>query len=91
MAHFILTYGYNDTPLRAEKRPDHLEHLGKLEAAGSLLLAGPLADLSGGIIILVAEDLAAAQALVEQDPYTKLDVTKDRELREWKITAGLKE
>ncbi|MEU5988106.1 YciI family protein [Spirillospora sp. NPDC047418] len=89
MAHFILTYGYNDTPLRAERRPEHLEHLGRLEAEGSLLLAGPLADLSGGIIVLAADDLEAARALVEQDPYTRLDVTRDRELKEWKITAGL--
>ena len=91
MAHFILTYGYNDTPLRADRRPDHLEHLDKLKADGSLVLAGPLADLSGGIIVLAADDLAAAQALVEQDPYTQLDVTKDRLLREWKITVGLPE
>ncbi|MEV4620588.1 YciI family protein [Asanoa sp. NPDC049573] len=89
MAHFILTYGYTDTDLRAAKRDDHLEHLAKLKAAGSLVLAGPLADLSGGIIVLAADDLAAAQALVEQDPYTVHNVTKDRELREWKITVGL--
>ncbi|TDD67568.1 hypothetical protein E1293_37895 [Actinomadura darangshiensis] len=89
MAHFILTYGYNDTPLRAERRPDHLEHLGKLQAAGSLVLAGPLADLSGGVIVLAADDLEAARALVEQDPYTRHNVTKDRELKEWKITVGL--
>ena len=88
MAYFILTYGYNDTPLRAERRSDHLAHLTRLEAAGSLVLAGPLADLSGGIILLSAEDSDAAQALVDQDPYTQLDVTKDRELREWKVTVG---
>lgn len=88
MAHFLLTYGYHDTPLRAEKRPDHMEHLARLEAAGSVLLAGPLADLSGGVILLAADDLEAAQALVDQDPYTQHDVTKDRELREWKITVG---
>ena len=89
MAHFILTYGYHDTPLRAERRPDHLAHLDKLKADGSLVLAGPLADLSGGIIVLSAADEEAAQALVDQDPYTQLDVTKDRQLREWKITVGL--
>ena len=88
MAHFVLTYGYNDTPLRAERRPDHLAHLAQLEADGSLVLAGPLADLTGGIIILSAPDQAAAQALVDADPYTQLEVTKDRELREWKVTVG---
>ncbi|GIF75916.1 YciI family protein [Asanoa siamensis] len=89
MAHFLLTYGYNDTPLRAERRPDHLAHLDKLKADGSLVLAGPLADLSGGVIVLSAADLGAAQALVDQDPYTQLDVTRDRKLQEWKITVGL--
>lgn len=88
MAHFVLTYGYNDTPLRAERRPDHVEHLNRLQSEGSLLLAGPLADLTGGIIVLAADDLAAAQALVDQDPYTQLDVTKDRTLTEWNITVG---
>jgi uncharacterized protein YciI len=89
MSHFILTYGYNDTPERAERRPEHLEHLAKLQAEGSLLLAGPLADLSGGIIVLTAADAEAAQALVDRDPYTRHDVTRDRELKEWKITVGL--
>ncbi|GAA3207383.1 YciI family protein [Actinocorallia longicatena] len=89
MAHFILTYGYNDTPLRAEHRPDHLDHLARLQKDGSLVLAGPLADLTGGIIVLSAEDQDAAQALVDQDPYTRLDVTRDRSLKEWKITVGL--
>jgi uncharacterized protein YciI len=88
VAYFMLTYGYNDTPLRAERRPDHMEHLGRLEAAGSVVLAGPLADLSGGIIVFAADDAQAAQGLVEQDPYTQLDVTKDRVLKEWKITVG---
>ncbi|WP_240760202.1 YciI family protein, partial [Phytoactinopolyspora endophytica] len=60
----------------------------RLEADGSVVLAGPLADLTGGIIVFSAENLDAAQALVEQDPYTRLDVTKDRELQEWKITVG---
>jgi uncharacterized protein len=88
MSHFILTYGYHDTPERAERRPEHLDHLAKLQAEGSLLLAGPLADLSGGIIVLIADDAEAAQALVDQDPYTRHGVTKDRELKEWKITVG---
>ena len=88
MAVFILTYGYHDTPLRAERRDDHLAHLAALTEKGQLLAAGPLADLTGGIIVLEADDEAAAQALVDQDPYTVLDVTKDRSLREWKLTEG---
>jgi uncharacterized protein YciI len=88
MALFILTYGYNDTPLRAERRDDHVAHLHKLEEQGSLAAAGPYEDLTGGMMILRAEDEAAAQALVDEDPYTRLQITKDRWLREWRVTAG---
>lgn len=88
MALFVLTYGYHDTPLRAERRGDHVAHLERLREAGSLVAAGPLADASGGIVVLSADDEAAARELVDQDPYTRLDVTKDRRLREWRVTVG---
>ncbi|MGR6916719.1 YciI family protein [[Actinomadura] parvosata] len=88
MALFVLTYGYNDTPLRAERRDDHLAHLNKLWEQGAVVAAGPYTDLTAGMIVLRAEDEAAARALVDQDPYTRLDVTKDRTLREWRVTVG---
>ncbi len=88
MALFLLTYGYHETDLRAERRDDHVAHLKKLAADGALVAAGPYEDTTGGAILLSADDLAAAQALVDEDPYTKLDVTKDRHLRAWRITVG---
>jgi len=88
MALFVLTYGYNDTPLRSERRDDHVAHLEQLRAEGALVAAGPLADRSGGIVILEAEDETGAKVLVERDPFTQLDVTKDRKLSEWNVTVG---
>lgn len=88
MALFVLTYGYNDTPLRAERREEHLAHLNTLRERGDLVAAGPFADLAGGLIVLRAEDEAAAWELVERDPYTRFQVTKHRELREWRMTVG---
>jgi hypothetical protein len=88
MALFLLTYGYNDTPARAERRDEHVAHLKKLQEVGALVAAGPYGDKTGGAILLSAEDEAAAQSLVEADPYTQLNVTKDRHLREWTITVG---
>lgn len=88
MALFVLTYGYNDTPLRAERRDDHVAHLKSLKKQGSLVAAGPYEDQAGGMIVLSADDEASAQVLVDQDPYTKLEVTRDRSLREWRVTVG---
>jgi uncharacterized protein YciI len=88
MALFILTYGYNETDLRAARRDDHVAYLTKLKADGALVAAGPYDDKTGGVILLLADDTAAAEALVAADPYTQLDVTKDRWLREWLVTVG---
>jgi uncharacterized protein YciI len=85
---FLLTYGYNDTDERAARRDEHVAYLNKLKDEGSLVMAGPYEDLTGGGIVLNAADEAAAQALVDGDPYTKADVTKDRYLRAWRIVVG---
>jgi uncharacterized protein YciI len=88
VALFLLTYGYNDTPLRAERRDEHVAHLKKLREEGTLVAAGPYEDGTGGAILLNAEDVAAAEKIVAADPYTQLEVTKDRHLRGWKVTVG---
>ncbi|MPZ80379.1 MAG: hypothetical protein GEV28_08290 [Actinophytocola sp.] len=88
MALFLLTYGYNDTGLRAERRDDHVAYLKTLKAAGSLVAAGPYGDQTGGTILYQADAEEDVEALVAGDPYTQADVTKDRHLREWKVTVG---
>lgn len=88
MALFLLTYGYNDSDERAKRRDEHLAYLNKLHGDGSLVVAGPHEDGSGGAIVLKADDQAAAEAIVAGDPYTRNGVTKDRYLRQWKVTVG---
>jgi uncharacterized protein len=88
MALFILTYGYHETDQRAARREDHLAYLNTLRDNGSLVVAGPYDDLTGGAIVLRAEDQAAAEALVAGDPYTQAEVTRDRQLRAWRVTVG---
>jgi uncharacterized protein len=88
MSLFILTYGYNDSDLRAAHREDHLAYLNKLSDAGSVVAAGPYEDLTGGMIVFQAGDRAGAEALMAGDPYTRANVTKDRWLREWRVTVG---
>lgn len=88
MALFLLTYGYNETDERAARREEHLAYLEKLKGDGALVVAGPYEDLAGGAIVLRAASHAEAAALVDDDPYTRADVTRDRHLREWRVTVG---
>jgi uncharacterized protein YciI len=63
----------HDAPDAREKRPRvrpaHLEHLAPLARAGRIRIAGPLLDRSGSLIVLEADSLADAWALVARDPY----------------------
>jgi uncharacterized protein YciI len=88
VALFLLTYGYNETDQRAARREDHLAYLNKLKDDGALVIAGPYEDLTGGAIVLDAESQEAAEELVAGDPYTQAEVTKDRYLRQWRLTVG---
>ncbi|MFL6123476.1 YciI family protein [Actinophytocola sp.] len=88
MALFLLTYGYHETDQRAARREEHLAYLNKLKDDGALVFAGPYEDLTGGAIVLNAESQDAAAALVADDPYTRAEVTKDRYLRQWRLTVG---
>jgi uncharacterized protein len=88
VAFFLLSYGYNDTDLRAQRRDEHVAYLNKLKDDGTLVAAGPYADLTGGTILYQVDTEQDAEALVAGDPYTLAGVTKDRYLREWKVTVG---
>ena len=54
---------------RPVHRPAHLAHLEPLAAAGRLPLAGPFTDGSGSLVVLEADSLADAWAIVARDPY----------------------
>jgi uncharacterized protein len=77
-----------DTPNSLEKRmqarPAHLARLTALQAAGQLLLAGPFpaidsndpgpAGFSGSLIVAEFDNLHAAQAWADADPYVEAGV-----------------
>ena len=50
-------------------RPAHLAYLEPLDAAGKVILAGPLTDGAGSLIVVEAESLSAVWQLVGRDPY----------------------
>ncbi len=48
--------------------PLHQQFLDDLRAQGRIELSGPFGDRSGGAYLLLADDLAQAQAIVHRDP-----------------------
>ncbi len=71
-------------PRRRAARPAHLEHLKALQAQGRLVLAGPRprvdaadagdAGFHGSLIVAEFENLQAAQAWADADPYVAAGV-----------------
>ncbi len=54
----------------------HVARSRSLQAAGSLELAGPFADGSGGMVILCAEAAAEAKAIARTDPFIRLGLRR---------------
>ena len=49
------------------------------------MLAGPLADTSGAVVVLDVEDEAAVQDVIAGDPYTRANATADHRIRAWNV------
>lgn len=80
----------NSSEARAAARPQHLERLQALKNEGRLLTAGPTPmpdnpnEVSGSLIIADFEDLDAAQAWAEADPYVDAGVYTELLIRPYK-------
>lgn len=55
---------------RTQHRPAHLARMEELHARGRVILAGPMTDKTGSLIVIEADSLAEAQAFAQTDPYT---------------------
>ncbi|MGY5804014.1 YciI-like protein [Rhizobium hainanense] len=71
--------------VRMETRPAHVEHLNKLNAEGTLKMAGPFLDAegkpNGSLVIVEAESVEAAVAIADADPYTKAGLFESVEIK----------
>ena len=82
---------------RLSVRPAHLDRLNRLRDEGRLLLAGPFpaidaddpgsAGFTGSLIIAAFEDLAAARAWADADPYIGAGVYADVSVRPFRKVA----
>jgi len=51
-------------------RPAHLAKMEPLDQQGRVVLAGPLTDKAGSLIVIEADSLDEAQQFAQEDPYT---------------------
>ena len=82
-----------DKPGALQTRMDNREaHLAYIAETGVVEMAGPVLDddgqMCGSLIVLEVEDMAAAQAWAENDPYAKAGLFSDVTLRAWKKVIG---
>lgn len=78
--------------LRLDTRPEHVEYLNGLKASGTLKLAGPFLDAdgkpNGSFVVVEAETIDTARAILAEDPYAKVGLFASTELRGWNWTFG---
>lgn len=82
-----------DKPGALQTRMDNREaHLAYIAETGVVEMAGPVLDdggqMCGSLIVLDVEDLAAAQAWADNDPYAKAGLFAAVTLRAWKKVIG---
>ncbi len=81
-----------DKPGALQTRLDNrAAHLAYIDDTGVVAMAGPLIDggaMVGSLVVLEVEDMAAAQAWADNDPYAKAGLFASVELIEWKKVIG---
>jgi len=90
VAHFLVEYAeLGHATAREEKRGEHIAYRKGL--ASAMALAGPLLDddnkAVGSVVILEAEDEAAAEKLALADPYVAAEVLELVSVRRYRIAA----
>jgi uncharacterized protein YciI len=76
--------------VRIDTRPAHVAFLEKLNAEGTLKIAGPFLDDEGkpfgSLVVIEAADKKAAEAILAEDPYAKAGLFASTEIRQWNWT-----
>lgn len=88
MARFLVLTTFSSAEKRMAHRAEHRVYLKRLVDAGSLLMAGPFVDETGGLIVFEAADEAEVQELMANDPFSINGVFATTEVRPWILVAG---
>ncbi len=93
MAVFAVTYVYAPQPEKLDEfRPEHRAFLRALHEAGGLIVSGPLPASddapAGALLLLQADDVAAATSSIDDDPFRREGLIAERTVREWLPVIG---
>ena len=91
MATFAVIYRYStDSAALDEHRPVHKDYLKSLFEEGKIIVSGPLGE--GGrptaLLIMSCENTDEVEQLMNKDPFHRLELIVEREIRPWNIAFG---
>ena len=69
--YLIFLHPIPERPLSREVVDLHATHLAELDDSGKLVMAGPLPERSGGLIVLRTGSVAEAKANADEDPLVR--------------------
>jgi uncharacterized protein len=69
--YLIFLHSIPERPLSREVVDLHANHLAELDDSGKLVMAGPLLERAGGLIVLRTGSAAEAMAIAEEDPLVR--------------------
>ena len=85
---FVVSLSYTQPMAEVEKHLEaHRTWLDHAYAAGHLLMSGRKEPRTGGIIVMRASNLAAAQAILAEDPFHKAGVA-DYQITEFQLSKA---
>ncbi|NKY88428.1 YciI family protein [Nocardia veterana] len=87
---FAVHYTYSEATAakRDEHRPRHRAWLSDLVDQGVVLTTGPYADGSGALLLFRAEDAAAMERLLADDPFAREKLIDAVRFVEWTPVMG---
>jgi len=89
MAKFVVEFEYNvDRAGREPLHRAHTDYLRTLTDSGVLLLAGPLQDTNGGLLVYETEDRRRLQEILAAEPYVQGGIVCHVRIRQWAPGKG---
>jgi len=88
MTHHVLIYRYvpDIVERRAPLREEHLRKIAAEQAAGRILMAGPIGNpIQGALFVFAGEESAPGEAFAKADPYVRAGLVTEWRVEPWTL------